>query len=151
MAPGPLRGRWVAQHERCDMSERILGMGMDVIQPSRICSAWTRQGDDFLRRIYTSEEISYSLKGRNACQRLAARWAAKEAFLKAVGSDLTGIRWVDIELISSDDGPPQLNLHGRAAERARQQGVERMLVSVSHSRDVAAANVLLIGGRTSDA
>ncbi len=137
--------RWSAAFSGPAMSERILGLGMDVIEPSRICAVWERRGERFLQRIYTSEEISYSLKGRNTCQRLAARWAAKEAFVKAVGSELTGIRWVDIELISSGDAPPRMNLHGRAAQRAQKMGVERILVSISHSHDVAAATVLLVG------
>ncbi len=126
------------------MSEQIVGMGMDLIQPSRIQAVLSRRGESFLRRVYTEEEISYSLRGKNKYQRLAARWAAKEAFLKAVGTELTGISMKDVEVIASGHGPPQIQLHGSAQKRAEKIGVERVLVSLSHSEDVAGATVLLL-------
>lgn len=123
----------------------LLGLGVDVMQPSRIRGVVKRRGDAFLRRIYTARELEYCDRGRNRCQRLAARWAGKEAVMKALGSGLSGIRWVDVEILRPDGGPPEVHLGGEAARRAERMGVVGVQLSLSHSKDVAVAAAMLLG------
>ena len=124
----------------------VLGMGVDVMQPSRIEAAVSRRGEALLRRIFTPGELEYCRRGRNRYQRLAARFAAKEAALKALGTGLTGAaRWTDVEVAHVEGGAPAIRFCGEVARRAEDMGVVRVRVSLSHSRDTAVAAVLLLG------
>ncbi len=123
----------------------FLGLGVDVMQPSRIRSAVQRRGESFLRRIYTDREQEYCCRGKNCYERLAARWAGKEAVMKALGSGLSGFRWVDVQILPSQGGAPEVHLSGGAARRAERLGVVEVQLSLSHSKDVAIATAVLLG------
>lgn len=117
----------------------MLTTGVDIIEIDRIQRVLERWGDRFLRRIYTVEEASYC---RGRAQNLAARFAAKEAAMKALGTGLRGVGWRDIEVVRNEAGAPSLVLHGRARVRAEALGVRELALSLSHSRNYAVAFVV---------
>ena len=114
-------------------------LGTDLIEISRIAGACERLGERFLKRVYTADEIA-ACDGR--APSLAARFAAKEAAMKALGRGMYDIPWTDIEIISDDSGQPRLKLHGKAAKRADELCVTEYAVSLSHAREYAVAVVL---------
>lgn len=116
-----------------------LTTGVDLIEISRIAGVLDRYGSRFLRRVYTPGEIDYC---RGRPPNLAARFAAKEAAMKALGTGIRGVAWKDIEVIRHESGAPSLQLHGRAQARADRLGVRQMSLSLSHSRDYAIAFVV---------
>jgi holo-[acyl-carrier protein] synthase len=115
-------------------------LGVDIIEISRIEQAISRWGNSFLNRVFTQAEIE---KYRNRPESLAARFAAKEATVKALGCN--EIIYKDIEIVSEQSGRPQLKLLGRAETFARELGITNLAVSLSHSRDYAVAVVSGIG------
>jgi holo-[acyl-carrier protein] synthase len=117
----------------------MLTTGVDIIEIDRIQRVLERWGDRFLRRIYTEGEASYC---RGRAQNLAARFAAKEATMKALGTGLRGVGWRDIEVVRNEAGAPSLVLHGRAQVRAETLGVRELALSLSHSRNYAVAFVV---------
>ena len=122
----------------------ILGTGIDVTETARIEKALARHGDRFSRRIYTAQEIRYCEKFKNRAERYAARFAAKEAAFKALGTGWRGgIEWIDAEVAHQSSGKPELVLHGKASERAEQLGVTRVSLSISHGEQFAVAIVIL--------
>jgi holo-[acyl-carrier protein] synthase len=114
-------------------------LGTDIIEISRIAGACERLGERFINRIYTAGEIA-ACKG--SAPSLAARFAAKEAAMKALGRGFYDIPWTDIEVVSDDSGQPRLKLHGKAAERAAELNVAEYAVSLSHAKEYATAVVL---------
>ncbi len=114
-------------------------LGTDIIEISRIAEACGRSGERFLKRVYTDAELA-ACAGRFPS--LAARFAAKEAAMKALGRGIWDIPWRDIEVLSDDSGQPCLRLHGRALARARQIGLADLAVSLSHTREYAVAVVI---------
>jgi len=121
-----------------------IGIGIDLIQNDRIADSLSRFGDRFLRRIYTDGETAYC----QACVRpeihFAARFAAKEAAFKALGTGWSGgVRWKDVEIRRLESGQPKLLLHGMALERASALGATRFHVSLTHDHTVSAAIVIL--------
>ena len=121
----------------------VLGVGTDLIEIARIEKSVTRFGDHFLDRVFTPGEIAYCRQKKHAAESLAARFAAKEAGAKALGTGISrGIIWKEIEVRRNPGERPTLHLSGRAAERASQMGVNRLSLSLSHSRDVAFAVVI---------
>jgi holo-[acyl-carrier protein] synthase len=124
----------------------IVGIGIDVVEISRIEETIARFGDRFLRRVFTPAEIAYCQRAAHPAERFAARFAAKEAALKALGTGKRGgIRWHDVEIVPSPSGQPRIELHARAHERLRALGGRRAHVSLSHGRDLAVAQVILEG------
>jgi holo-[acyl-carrier protein] synthase len=122
----------------------ICGIGIDVIEVSRVRAVVERHGERFLRRMYTPLEIERIHGNRD--QYLASRFAAKEAALKALGTGWgRGIRWIDVEVDNMPSGRPILTLRGRAGERADSLGVENLHLSITHTADHAAAQVVLEG------
>ena len=122
----------------------IVGTGTDLTEIDRIASSVERFGERFLQRIYTPGEIRYCLQKKNSAESLAARFAAKEAGAKALGTGIAkGVSWREIEVIHLPGGRPSLRLHGRAAERAAAMGVTSLHLSLSHSRVMAIATVIL--------
>jgi holo-[acyl-carrier protein] synthase len=122
-------------------------LGLDVIRVERIREALERFGDRFVRRVLTPAEARY-VRGRP--ETFAGRWAAKEAVSKVLGLGVRGIGWRDIEIERLPTGQPSVRLHGRAATRADQLGVERVAVSITHEREYALAvafGVRRAGGR----
>jgi len=114
-------------------------VGVDAIEIDRIKQALDRFGERFLKRIYTEREAN---RYRNRPAELAARFAAKEATMKALGTGVRGIRWRDIEVISNRRGKPILVLHETAARRARLLGFTHFAVSLTHSRTESIAMVV---------
>ena len=117
----------------------MLTTGVDIIEIERIQKVLERWGQRFLNRIYTEGEISYC---RGRAQNLAARFAAKEAAMKALGTGIRGVGWKDIEVVRSESGAPSIRLHGRASVRAEKLGVTELSLSLSHSRHYAVAFVV---------
>lgn len=122
----------------------IIGVGIDVVETSRIARALTRYGDRFERRVFTPRELSDCAGRVDRIQALAARLAGKEACLKALGTGwVKGLSLKHVEILRGNGGPPEIRLSGGAAARARERGVTRLHVSLSHERDYAAAVVVL--------
>jgi len=125
---------------------RIVGIGHDQIELARIRRTLQRHGERFLERCFTDEERRFCLGRRDPAPGLAARYAAKEAAAKALGTGVArGISWREIEVRRRRDQRPTLHFHGRAAERADRLGVLRAHVSLTHSRELATAFVVLEG------
>ncbi len=118
----------------------ILGTGVDLAEVDRIRESIERFGDRFVSRIYTEREIAYVEKKANRFERYAARFAAKEAGMKALGTGWRrGVRWQDIEVTNLPSGRPTLSLHGEVGMIARELGVNRISLSITHtSRDALA-------------
>ena len=122
----------------------ILGTGVDLCEVPRIEAAIARHGRRFLERVYTEKEIAYAESKANRCERYAARFAAKEAGMKALGTGWRGgIAWRDFEVANLPSGRPTLRFHGRAAEIAMKLGVAHVALSITHTRDQALAMVVL--------
>lgn len=125
----------------------ILGTGIDLAEVDRIREAVEKYGRRFLERIFTPGEIAYVEGKANRHERYAARFAAKEAGMKAIGTGWRrGVRWQDFEVRNQRGGRPELLLYGAAAEVARQMGVERIHLSLTHTAGMAQAFVILEGG-----
>lgn len=113
-------------------------IGVDIIEIPRIQQAISRWGEGFLHRIYTDLEFRlYHQK----LPSLAARFAGKEAVMKALGKETKGIGWREIEIVTDPDGKPAVYLYGRARSRAANLGLDRLNISLSHCREYAIAFV----------
>ena len=124
----------------------ILGLGFDATDIPRIAATFERYGERFLRRVFTDGEIAYCTRHRDPVPSLAARFAAKEATMKALGTGhAQGVLWREVEVVRAADAPPQLRLHGGAAARAERMNVQSTLVTITHSDALAMAQVLLLG------
>ena len=122
----------------------IVGTGVDIAEVARIEAAVKRFGDRFLKRVFTPAEVRYCLGKPNTAERLAARFAAKEAGMKAIGTGLRhGITWHDVEVIRFPGQRPTLKFSGKAAEFASRLGCKRTHLSLSHTADQAIAHVIL--------
>jgi holo-[acyl-carrier protein] synthase len=123
----------------------IIGIGIDIVEIDRIERSLERLGDRFRDRIFTPGEIEYCSRYARAGERYAVRFAAKEAARKALGAatPIIALSWHDVEVISSAEGAPGLRLNGRAAELARDLGIDTLHVSLSHADDRAVAFVVL--------
>jgi holo-[acyl-carrier protein] synthase len=114
-------------------------VGIDIIEIERVRDVIRRHGDRFLTRIYTADEISHC---RGRVSELAARFAAKEAVMKALGTGVRGVGWRDIEVLPNRRGKPLVFLYGRGAERAKRIELRGLEISLTHSRDFAIASVV---------
>ena len=114
----------------------MLTTGVDIVEIERVAGVLARYGDRFLRRVFTPGEIAYC---RGRAPNLAARFAAKEAVMKALGTGFRGVGWRDVEVVRAPSGAPSPRLHGRARRRAARLGVAEIAISLSHSRDYALA------------
>ncbi|MBK9316391.1 MAG: holo-ACP synthase [Acidobacteria bacterium] len=123
----------------------IIGIGTDLIEISRLERALSVHGERFRDRVFTQREIEYCERVFRKGERYATRFAAKEAARKAIGAatPVRALSWHDVEIISSNEGAPQLEFHGRAAELIRELRVTRYHVSLSHATDSAIAYVIL--------
>ncbi len=121
----------------------VLGVGTDMIEIERMQASLDRFGERFLEKIFTPGEIAYCMRKKNAAESLAARFAAKEAGAKALGTGISrGVSWKEIEVRRQPGERPELFWSGRAAERAREMGVKRVSLSLTHSRELALAVVI---------
>ena len=122
----------------------IIGVGIDATEISRIAASIERWGDRFVHKVFTSGEIAYCRRKRDFASSFAARFAAKEAAMKALGTGHSrGVFWTGIEVVRRH-GPPQLQFHGGAARRLADMGGTGSLLTLTHSRDLAIAHVLLL-------
>jgi holo-[acyl-carrier protein] synthase len=120
----------------------VLAVGVDIVEISRIQAVLERHGARFLRRVYTEGELAYA-DGRLSA--LAARWAAKEAAAKALGTGIGQVGFHDIEVVCNDQGKPELCLHGEGARLAARLHLNQFAVSLSHAADYALAFVVAQG------
>lgn len=124
----------------------IVGIGIDLIETERMAKALGDQGDRLEERIFTPDERAYCRDRADRVQAFAARFAAKEACLKALGTGWAGgLSFLQVEVVRREGGAPELRLSGKAASRASELGVRGMHVSLTHQRSAAAAVVILEG------
>lgn len=122
----------------------IVGTGIDICEVARIQAVFDRFGERFLRRIYTAAEIEYCQSKKNAIERFAARFAAKEAATKAIGTGLHfGVTWQDVEVRRAPGGRPTIHFYRAASERFARLGAKHAHLSLTHSGDVAIAQVII--------
>ncbi len=122
----------------------IVGIGTDIIETDRINTLIEKYGQRFLDKVFTATEQKICLPAANRAQRFAARFAAKESVMKALGTGWAqGVRFKDIELPTREKEPPRIELHGVAAQRAQQLGGSRWHVSLTHIHKYAVAFVIL--------
>jgi holo-[acyl-carrier protein] synthase len=122
----------------------IVGTGVDIAEVPRIQASIERFGERFLRRVFTDAEIHYCDSKVNRAERYAARFAAKEAALKAIGTGLRmGISWREVEVTRQPGGRPTITFHGVAAEFASKLGAKHAHLSLSHTKEHAIAYVIL--------
>ena len=125
----------------------IVGIGTDLAEVARIRQSVADYGDRFLNRVFTEIERQYAMRRKNFAERLAARFAAKEAGMKAIGTGWRkGVTWQDFEVVNEPSGRPTLRLSGAAAERAAQLGARRISLSLTHTAETASAVVILEDG-----
>ena len=123
----------------------IIGLGMDATEIPRVRDVLARHGDRFLHRIFTDAEIAYCTRRRDPVPSLAGRFAAKEAAMKALGTGRSrGVLWKDIEVVRERGRAPQLRLTGGAERRFNALNASGTLVTISHSKELALAQVLLL-------
>lgn len=125
---------------------RVIGLGTDIIECSRIGEMIHKHGELFLNRVFTQQEIAYCSSRKTSNQHYAGRWAAKEAALKALGTGWAkGIQWTDIAVSHQLGGKPIITIDGVAAEIAKEQGIAEIMVSISHCRHYAVAYCIAVG------
>lgn len=122
----------------------MIGHGIDLVELKRLDAMLARHDVRFTERVFTEAERAYAdAGGRRRTERYAARFAAKEAVFKALGTGWrSGITWHDVEVLHAPSGAPMLRLHGRCAELARQRGIGRWLITLSHTDETAIASVI---------
>ena len=118
----------------------MLTTGVDIVEIDRVRQVLERYGQRFLNRVFTPGEIAYC---RGRAPNLAARFAAKEATMKALGTGIRGVGWKDIEVVRHESGAPAIKLHQRGETRAQRRGVQEISLSLSHSREYAVAFVVI--------
>jgi holo-[acyl-carrier protein] synthase len=125
---------------------KIIGLGLDATEVPRIAQMLARYGDRFRHRVYTEGEIAYcEARQRGAAASYAARFAAKEAGMKAIGTGKSaGVLWRDIEVVRGRGGPPQLEFHGAARRHFERLGATKALITITHTAQLAIAHVMLI-------
>ena len=122
----------------------IVGSGVDLCEVDRIREAIERHGDRFKKRVFTDREIAYAESKANVFERYAARFAAKEAGMKALGTGWRGgLGWRDLEVTNQRSGRPTLAFHGVAAQIAEKLGVRNIALSMTHTSEQAMAMVIL--------
>jgi holo-[acyl-carrier protein] synthase len=122
----------------------IVGTGIDIVEVPRVAATLQRFGARFLARVFTEAEVRYCDSKHNRAERYAARFAAKEAALKAIGTGWQrGVSWREVEISRERGGRPTILFHGRAAEFARHLGARRASLSLSHTELQAIAQVIL--------
>lgn len=117
-------------------------VGIDLVEVERIRRVVERRGDRFIKKVFTDQEWAYCRRKKNCCLSLAARFAAKEAVFKALGTGWgEGVKWRDVEVVNDGRGKPEIVLYGRAKELV---GGRAVLVSLTHTREYAAAAAVLL-------
>ncbi len=125
---------------------RIIGHGVDLVEVSRIARLASEHGERFFERCFSPKELAYARSSARRDEHLAARFAAKEAVLKALGTGWSaGIGWTDVEVERDEAGRPSIRLHARASELAYAMGVSSWLLSLSHTSEHAIASAVAVG------
>lgn len=123
----------------------ISGSGVDIVEVFRMREAINKWGMNFLSKIFTEKEIAYSNSRRFSYQHFAARFAAKEAVVKAFGEPRRfPLKWTDVEVLNDDEGKPIIKFHNDALKLMRRKKVDNVIVSMSHSKNYAVASVILL-------
>ena len=117
-----------------------LHSGIDIIEIDRIQNVLIKHPERFLRKIFTEYEVNYC---RGRATQLAARFASKEAAMKALGTGIRGVGWREVEVQRLRSGKPYIILHGRAKKRAESMGIKKIELSISHSKKLATAMVIM--------
>ena len=124
---------------------RVFGIGIDVVEVARIASAIERHGEPFLAKIFTPAEREYCESRNQSAMHYAARFAAKEAVAKALGTGIGGDAGLhDLEVVHDAKGAPKILLSGAAEAFAKQHGITGIQISLTHARDYAAANAIAL-------
>jgi holo-[acyl-carrier protein] synthase len=124
----------------------IVGTGIDICEVSRIRAAIDRFGERFLKRVFTPAEIRYCSSKKNAMERFAGRFAAKEAASKAIGTGMhAGVVWQHLEVVRLPSGQPTVLYHGAAADHFARLGAKHAHLTITHSGDIAMAQVIIEG------
>lgn len=122
----------------------IVGIGIDIVQLERMRGVLQRHGERFFQRILTDGERAYCARLKDPVPSIAARFAAKEAVLKALGTGWSGgLRWTDVEVVRGETGPPRIALHGEAARIAAESGADAVHLSLTHDGGAAVAVAIL--------
>jgi holo-[acyl-carrier protein] synthase len=147
MACRPAHGLTLRRTRRPRKARRVIaGIGVDLVSIPRFSELLERRGDAALARFFTADEAERCRASRSTAESFAGRFAAKEAFFKALGTGWgLGGRWTEVEVVSAPTGAPSLRLTGRAAEAAAERGVSRIHLSITHTDETAAALVVLEG------
>ncbi|MFA6321466.1 MAG: holo-ACP synthase [Candidatus Omnitrophota bacterium] len=125
----------------------IFGAGVDIVEVFRMRDAIDKWGDNFLKKVFTDKEIEYSSSKRFACQHFAARFAAKEAVIKAFGEPRKfPIRWTEVEVLNDGEGKPMIKFYRDAQKLKEIKKIDKVILSMSHSKNYAVANVILLNG-----
>jgi len=125
----------------------VKGIGADIIEIKRLRLLAEKYPDKFINKIFTQDEVVYCSLRKDPFPSFAARFAAKEAVLKALGTGLAfGISWRDVEIATETGQGPEISLHNKAIEIAGEKGINKVLISISHDRDKAIAFALALGG-----
>lgn len=125
---------------------QIIAHGIDLVDCERIEKMLERHEDRFLERVFTPNEQAYSAKSKNRVERLAGRFAAKEAVLKLIGMGWREkIAWTDVEVVNNPLGQPEVNLSGQVRDIAERMGIERVSLSITHAANLAIASAVALG------
>jgi holo-[acyl-carrier protein] synthase len=136
-------GNW-SQATRDEIMD-IVAHGIDLVDCPRIEQMIKQHGDRFIKRIFTAAEQAYAEANRNKVEKLAGRFAAKEAILKLMGTGWQGnIAWTDIEVINSSTGQPKVTLHGEVKKLAEKLGIKHISVSITHTANFAIASAVAL-------
>ncbi|MHB1130816.1 MAG: holo-ACP synthase [Chloroflexota bacterium] len=119
-----------------------VSVGVDIVEIERVAGLLLRHGERFLTRVFTEAELAYC---RERTPELAARFAGKEAILKALGTGRIGVGWREVEILPDRSGKPQVHLHGGARRVAADLALDHFAISLSHSRAFAVASVVAVG------
>lgn len=123
----------------------VLGIGTDIVDIKRFVRTVEKRGDSFLKRIFTEKELAYAENKKFFHEHMAGKFAAKEAVKKALPDGVRiGLNWSEIEILNSSDGKPYVELHGRAKEIMKEFNLTRVLVSVSHTDEIATSNAMAV-------
>jgi holo-[acyl-carrier protein] synthase len=123
----------------------IVGIGIDTVDINRFRKAVTQRGKNFLNRIFTDKELEYAENKKAYHMHMAGKFAAKEAVKKALPEGARiGLNWPSIEILNSEDGKPYARLHGHAKDIMDEFGLTRVLVSISHTDDLATSNAMVV-------
>lgn len=122
----------------------VIGNGIDIVEIEHLKRALDKWGNKLVKRIFTEREIRYSLNRRSSVEHLAVRFAAKEAVLKAFGnSKIRAINLRDIEILNDRNGKPEVNLSNSAKKLSTSSGIDKIIISLSHTKKFALASVIL--------